>query len=106
MCHLLGTQQIDTDKYLSDENRKMSYLMPLSSHPGHVTKNIPYSIAYRIRRICWSDELFEIRLTELCTFLLSRGYKKRSIMDFFERARQVPRDKAKKDKEGEQEQSL
>ena len=84
---------IRTDLY-KKENRRVAYLMPSSAHPGHVTRNIPYSLAYRIRRICWSEELLETRLTELCTDLVSRSYRRRSILDSFERVRQVPRAEA------------
>ena len=31
--------------------RVISYLLPSSSHPSHVTKNIPFSLAYRLKRI-------------------------------------------------------
>ena len=68
--------------------------MPSSAHPGHVTGNIPYSLAYRLRRLCWSNELFELRLTELCSELVSRGYKKRSILDSFDKVRGIPRAEA------------
>ena len=32
-------------------SRVVQYLLPSSSHPSHITKNIPYSLAYRLRRI-------------------------------------------------------
>ena len=31
--------------------RVVSYLLPSSSHPSHITQNIPYSLAYRLKRI-------------------------------------------------------
>ena len=36
---------------------------PDSSHPGHITKNIVYSMGFRLLRICSSGEKFEYRLT-------------------------------------------
>ena len=35
------------------------YLLPSSCHPPHICKNIPYSQAIRLRRICSSDTLFQ-----------------------------------------------
>ena len=91
-----------TDLY-KKENLKVSYLLPSSSHPSHISKNIPYSLAYRLRRICWSETLFEERLIELERALVSRGYKPRSLKDSFNRARLIPRERAiervKKDRE-------
>ena len=42
---------IQTDLH-TKENAKNSYLLPHSNHPSHICKNIPYSLAYRIKRNC------------------------------------------------------
>ena len=73
---------------------KTSFLMPSSAHPSHVTGNIPFSIADRLRRICWSDESFELRLTEMCSELMARGNKQRSVLDSFDKVRKIPRAEA------------
>ena len=85
---------IDNDGYLrtdlyKKENLKISYLMPTSSHPDHISKNIPYSLAYRIKRICWNDELFERRISELSEALVLQGYKYKSIQDSIDRVRKI-----------------
>ena len=41
------------------------YLIPLSCHPKHCSKNIPYSLALRLRRICTDSETFALRSKEL-----------------------------------------
>lgn len=84
---------LKTDLYRKD-NLKISYLMPSSAHPSHITDNIPYSLAYRLKRICSSDELFEKRLKELTEDLLCRGYKLRSLQDSFAKVRRISRERA------------
>ena len=41
------------------------YLLPSSCHPKHCNRNVPYSLARRIRRICSNPDTFECRATEL-----------------------------------------
>ena len=84
---------IRTDLY-KKENLKISYLLPSSCHPRHISKNIPYSLAYRLLRICWSRELLDLRLQELSQALQERGYKKRSIEDSFQRVKNITRSTA------------
>ena len=42
-------------------------------------------------RLCWSQDLLEIRLQELMKALLTRGYRRRSIEASFEKVRQISR---------------
>jgi hypothetical protein len=42
---------IQTDLY-KKAGRKNQYLLPSSAHPKHTTKGIPFSLAYRLIRIC------------------------------------------------------
>ena len=76
----------------SKENLKISYLMPTSAHPGHV--NIPYSLGYRLLRICSDSDTLQIRLSELGEALKSWGYKERSIQEAFSRVKQISRSRA------------
>ena len=46
--------------------------MPSSSHPSHITRNIPYSLGYRLLRICSDPSNFSRRLEELKQALISR----------------------------------
>ena len=70
------------------------YLLPSSCHAGHVTRNIPYSLAYRLLRICSERETFLTRLEELRSDLISRSYNPKVIHDAFQRVLQVPREVA------------
>ena len=55
---------LETDLY-KKKTTKVQYLLPSSCHPGHITRNIPYSLAYRLLRICSKRETFKLRLEEL-----------------------------------------
>ena len=87
---------VDSDGYIQTDlytkpNTKCQYLLPSSNHPSHVTKNIPYSLAFRLRRICSTEERFNIRLGELRNLLLERGYRRRVIEAAFEKVKQLER---------------
>ena len=101
--------------------RKNQYLLPSSAHPKHTTKGIPFSLAYRLRRICslapssvdytslddWHqlcDERMRkvttvphqlsSRLEDLRKDLRGRKYKGTIILPAFDKALEIPRDKA------------
>ena len=86
---------IETDLFKKD-TAKVQYLLPSSCHPGHITKNIPYSLAYRLLRICSDTKSFKKRLEELRQDLLSRCYKPKLINDAFKRIAQIERSEALK----------
>ena len=79
---------LETDLHRKDTT-KVQYLLPSSCHPGHKTKNIPYSLAYRLLRICSNKESFNVRLEQLKQDLLSRSYKPKIIDDAFKRVFQI-----------------
>ena len=82
--------QIVTDLFRKPSD-KPTALLPSSSHPGHITPNIVYSMGYRLLRICSTPESFEFRLKELKeNFLIPRGYKSKLIDGQFERLRNLP----------------
>ena len=67
------------------------YLLPTSCHPPHCSKNIPYSLTLRIRRICSDDEAFEKRVSDLSVHLNKRGYQKQVIDQVIEKVRHIDR---------------
>ena len=81
---------IVTDLYRKPE-ASIQYLLPSSCHPPHCWRNIPYSLAFRLRRICSKEETFLARLEELESMLLSREYPKRVITGAFERVKNLSR---------------
>ena len=82
-----------TDLYKKD-TAKVTYLLPSSSHPNHISRNIPYSLAYRLKRICSDPEDFSKRLEELKQDLLSRKYHPRIIDEAFKNVCKISRSKA------------
>ena len=69
----LNNGTIETDLYTKPTD-KHQHLVSSSCHPQHTKKAIPFSLALRIRRICSTDTNFTLRLNELRTYLLARGY--------------------------------
>ena len=86
---------ITTDLY-KKETAVVQYLLPSSCHVSHQWKNTIFSLAYRLRRICSSDDTFELRLKELKADLMSRQYYEKFIDEAFARARLIDRNEALK----------
>ena len=85
--------RLSTDLYRK-ETDKVQYLLPSSSHPAHVTKNIPYSLALCLVRICSEQSYLMLRTEELRSMLLSRKYSKRIIDKAIADAVKIPRAEA------------
>ena len=92
--------KLSTDLFVK-ETAACAYLSPESWHPPHICKNIPYSLGFRLRRICSEEEDFIRRLAELKNVLISRGYKSKAIDGTFSRVKKLKREdclqKVKKD---------
>ena len=94
---------LDTNSHLADDKVAVDlytkptdshqYLSPTSCHPPHCSKNIPYSLALRIRHMCSDDETFEKRLKDLSEHLKQRGYQKQAIDQAIEKVRHMERQK-------------
>ena len=85
--------EIIVDLYKKPTDR-CQYLLPSSCHPPHITDNIPFSLAYRIIRICTQPETRDKRLTELKNMLVSRDYKANLIDKAIDKAKNIPRQRA------------
>ena len=68
------------------------YLLPTSCHPKHYCKNIPYSHALRLRRICSDSNMFELRAKVLTNQQHSRRYLKQDMASAIDKTRQRSRD--------------
>ena len=88
--------KFQTDLYVKTCD-KVTFLSPFSCHPTHIFKNIPYSLGYRIKRLCSSQECFTVRLKQLSLDLLSRGYNMKVLKAAFNRLKQVTRSEALKE---------
>ena len=82
--------KLSTDLYRKPTDRCM-YLLPSSCHPAHTTRNIPYSLCYRLVRICSDRKTLLNRLEELKGFLISRNYPRAVIQNAVNRALQLDR---------------
>ena len=69
---------IQTDLH-TKKNSRNPYLLPESNHPPHVSKNIPYSLAFRIKRNCSVQGQYNIRIAELREKLRQRGFKAKYV---------------------------
>ena len=72
--------------------RVVLYLLPSLCHPGFISKNIPYSLAYRLVRIESMREGLDRNLQKLTQELVERGYNEKSVKDAVARARLLTRD--------------
>ena len=86
-------KKILVDLYKKPTDKNM-YLLTSSAHPTHTFKNIPFSLALRIVRICSLPEVRDQRLEELKNLLISREYKPGIIDAAIMRAKAIPRSEA------------
>ena len=87
---LTNDGSISTDLYTKPTD-KHQHLLYSSCHPLHTKKAIPFSLALRLRRICSTDETFNLRAAQLTTYLLKRGYKRNFVTKQIQRAANIPR---------------
>lgn len=86
----LRDNKISTDLYKKETDR-CQYLLPSSCHPAHITKNIPFSLGFRLLRIVSDPDIFLRRLEELKELLLSRKYNVKFIDAAFSRLKLLKR---------------
>ena len=67
------------------------HLHSSSCHPHHIKIAIPIQIALRVRRIYSTNVKFKLRINELKTYLLVRGYNNTFLEEQFLRAANIPR---------------
>ena len=80
--------EIHTDIYYKGTDSHQ-YLDFFSCHPRHVKQNIPYALARRICTIVTKDDIRNIRLGELKTFLTNQNYPKKLINNGIEKAKKL-----------------
>ena len=91
----IRNSRISVDLYRKPSDR-CAYLLPSSCNPPHTTKNIPFSLALRIVRICTDTDSRDLRLRELKEMLRSRDYGRGLIDAAILRASAIPRSEALK----------
>ena len=88
-----------TDLHTKDTAR-VQHLVPSSSHPAHITRNIPYSLGYRLLRICSNPNDLSKRLEQLKKDLISRKYHSKVIDEAFQKLIRISRKKALENENG------
>ena len=87
---------IKEGKIISDVFSKATYTytyLPFNSaHPRHVARNIPYSLARRIRGKVSDDELLPIQMNEITLRLKNKKYSSQLIQDTIQKAMAIPRE--------------
>ena len=88
--HKTDDNRLETDLYSKPTTAHL-YLHHSSCHPYHTKKSLPFSLAFRLLRICSTDFFLTKRLKELRQYLLNRQYKPKIIDAAFDRIRQMSR---------------
>ena len=70
------------------------YLLPQSSHHPSLYRNIPFSVALRLRRICSHDDWFDEQLEEYHKVFKRRKYKNSVIRKGFDQTKNTSRSDA------------
>ena len=86
---LLHNNNITTDLHVKSTDTHWSLLCS-SCHPNHIKRSIPFSLAYRIRHICSTDDNFKQCTNELLEFLCQRGHKRNYVKTQINKAFNVP----------------
>ncbi|GFS02218.1 surfeit locus protein 4 [Elysia marginata] len=89
----LKNNTLHTDLY-SKPTDTLYYLHWSSCHPFHTKSSIPYSIAFRLIRICSCEVTLTRRLTELTEHLKRRGFPLKHIQKAILKAKETPRSTA------------
>ena len=72
--------KVSTDQYRKD-TKKPGTLLPPSSHPKHISRNMPYRMPYRYVRICSAENDFKKYQQKLgYEFSIPRKYDQKVIM--------------------------
>ena len=76
----------------SKETNGHMYLPPSLAHFHSISRNIPYNVALRLRRICSTQEQFDNKCEEHKAYLSVGSYNRAHLCKQFSRAKQVPRE--------------
>jgi len=86
---------LQTDLY-SKPTDTHQFLHWTSCHPKHTKSSLPYSMAFRLNRICSTPERLNVRVDELKGYLKSRGYPNGLVESQINKALAIPRSEALK----------
>ena len=84
-----------TNLTLSLTDKHQLHLLISSCHAHHIKIVIPFRLALRVYRIYSTNVKFKLRINELETYLLGRGYNNTFLEAGFLRAANIPRANAR-----------
>ena len=76
-----------------------TYVLPSTCYPKKNINNVPKGIALRLRRICDTDEKFDIRSYEYQNYLIARDYKPTLVKRQFHAIKNISRREARQVKQ-------
>ena len=93
--HINENNKICVDVFAKPTN-SFTYVLPSTCYPKKNIDNVPKGIALRLRRICDSDEKFDIRSFEYQNYLIARNYNPRLVRRQFHSVKNLSRNEARK----------
>ena len=92
--HIDEHKKICVDVFAKPTN-SFTYVLPSTCYPKKNINNVPKGIALRLRRICDTDEKFDIRSYEYQNYLIARDYKPTLVKRHFHAIKNISRRKAR-----------
>ena len=91
--HIGEHSKICVDVFLKPTN-SFTYVLPSTCYPKKNINNVPKGIALRLRRICDTDEKFDIRSSEYQNYLIARDYRPTLVKRQFHTIKNISRREA------------
>ena len=82
----------------SKPTNSFTYVLPSTCYPKRNIENVPKGVALRLRRICDTDEKFDIRSAEYQKYLIARDYRPSLVKKQFESVKNISRSTARQPK--------
>ena len=76
--------------------KSFTYVMPSTCYPSNNINNVPRGTAFRLKRICDSDEKFTVRINEYKSYLRARIYKPKAVEKHFSEISKLSRAEARR----------
>ena len=92
--HIDERNKICVDVFAMTTN-SFTYVLPSTCYPKKNINNVPKGIALRLRRICDTDEKFDIRSYEYQNYLIARDYKPTLVKRQFHAIKNISRREAR-----------
>ena len=92
--HIDEHKKICVDVFAKPTN-SFTYVLPSTCYPKKNINNVPKGIALRLRRICDTDEKFDIRSYEYQNYLIARDYKPTLVKRHFHAIKNISRREAR-----------